>query len=744
MSTKRYRLISTLSAAIIVVAVLLCFCFISLDNIGDVFAFTTSNIASGAVDVGDILLEGYADRTDGKVFNGEAMQSLYAKLTGDAAKDTIDDVDALGTQTAAQIYAKNGNKDIVLTMDGQKWTVTHLTKDRSGNTIATLWLATSSETHKWNTWSANTPTAAYPSSMYSSSYIRANALNGGNGDSSGYIASNGATTLTPITQSATHKYAKLTMPSVKGSLTDFIVTPAQVAYQETENQNDGGTIGGVGYTLPNEAYGTPSGTVKWYNANMNYSTKNGYAEWKDDYIWLPSMTETGYSATYTGIWGLSINQRSNSTNSWARSGYYYDALGAYMLDSAGNSCSNTRVTNNYVVRPALHLNLDLAAERSGGVALVEPTDVTVEYKGSALTLDDVAAEQKSWFKPEQLSITFDSVIKDTGTYKVKAEIKPEIGLTFAGTPDTSAGESDTVRYFNFTVTKKKIGIKAELDSGGLPIVTLKNAGDVCTGDTPENGRAPSFGFTYTSSGGVTSDTLPTAVGTYTATAKMTNDCNYEIDTANSTLSVTFKIDKKSIDKPALSGQVTKLYSGVAQSFTLQGVTADVSLTLPDGVTYADGALNATNAGTYKIRVALADNGAATQWADGTSSAYELTVTITKRPLNITISVDTSSWTWKVGDTPTVTIVGDSLASDTTELHIYYCKNGSSVKYDLDAYKVITGKTRTIKMPVLDQGDYYIGVELFGDKQGNSNYEILAGTVTQTFKVLGNDITFTDA
>ncbi|MDE6549933.1 MAG: hypothetical protein K2M44_00290, partial [Clostridia bacterium] len=129
------------------------------------------------------------------------------------------------------------------------------------------------------------------------------------------------------------------------------------------------------------------------------------------------------------------------------------------------------------------------------------------------------------------------------------------------------------------------------------------------------------------------------------------------------------------------------------------------------------------------------------WADGTDSAYELTISITKRPLNITINAPLY---WKVGETPTVTIVGDSLAADTTELHIYYCKNGSSVKYDLDAYKVITGKTRTIVMPVLDQGDYYIGVELFGDKQGNSNYEILASTVTQTFKVLGNDITFTDA
>ncbi|MDE6550480.1 MAG: hypothetical protein K2M44_03170 [Clostridia bacterium] len=695
------------------------------------------------MDIGNILLDGYADRTDEKVFDGEAMQSLYAKLTGDAAKNTIDDVDALGTLTAAQIYAKNGNKDIVLTMDGQKWTVTHLTKDRSGNTIATLWLATASDTHQWSTWYGTKATVAYPSSMYSSSYIRANALNSGG---SGYAASNGTTTLTKIAKRTTHKYARLTMPKtdVKGSLTDFIVTPAQVAYQETENQNIGGTIGGLGYTLPNDAYGTPSGTVKWYT-NMNYSAKNGYSEWKDDYIWLPSITETGYNTSITGIWGLSNNQRSSTTYSWLRSSNEKYDNNSYSVGSAGNSSNYRPVTDSYAVRPALHLNLDLAAQYSGGVALAEPVDVTVEYKGTSLTLDDVAAEQKIWFNSDKISITYDSNIVDAGTYKVKAEIKEDFaadGLTFVGTPDADEGESDTIRYFNFIVTKKKIGITAALDSGGLPTVTLNNAGDVYSGDTLENGRAPSFGFTYTSSGGVTSDTLPTAVGTYTATAKIANDCNYEIDTDNSTLSVIFKIDKKSIVKPALSGQVTKPYSGVAQSFTLQGVTADVSLTLPGGMTYASGQLTATDAGVYNIQVALKDNGVATQWADGTDTAYELTVTITKKPLNITITAPSS---WKVGQTPTITIEGDSLAADTTELYIYYCKHGNVTKHDdINNNKVIEGKKRTIVMPALDQGDYYIGVELYGNRQGNSNYEILAGVKTHEFKVLGNDITFTDA
>ena len=272
--SRRYRYISVFVAAIIIVAVLLCCCFISFNNINDVFAFDSSNITSGAVDVGDILLEGYADRADGKVFNGDAMAALYEKLTGKTGAE-IGDVDALDTLTAAEIRVKNSNKDVVLTMDGQQWTVTHLTKDTSGNTIVTLWQASESTTHTWNPWYDGAPTHAYPCNMYSTSFVRADALNSGG---NGYVASKGATTLTKVAQKADHKYARLTMPSVKGSLTDFIVKPSAVAYQGNQNNNVGGTIGNIGYTLPNEAYGTPSGTVNWFNdngRNMDYSGKSG-------------------------------------------------------------------------------------------------------------------------------------------------------------------------------------------------------------------------------------------------------------------------------------------------------------------------------------------------------------------------------------------------------------------------------------------------------------------------------------
>ena len=66
--SRKYSLITGLSAAVVIVAILLCFCFVSFNNIKDVFAFTDETIVSGTVDVGNILLDGYADHADGKVF----------------------------------------------------------------------------------------------------------------------------------------------------------------------------------------------------------------------------------------------------------------------------------------------------------------------------------------------------------------------------------------------------------------------------------------------------------------------------------------------------------------------------------------------------------------------------------------------------------------------------------------------------------------------------------------------------
>ena len=54
--------------------------------------------------------------------------------------------------------------------------------------------------------------------------------------------------------------------------------------------------------------------------------------WSNDYLWLPSLVETGYNGI-TGIWNLSQNQRSNGMSSWLRSGNFTVANIVFALDT---------------------------------------------------------------------------------------------------------------------------------------------------------------------------------------------------------------------------------------------------------------------------------------------------------------------------------------------------------------------------------------------------------------------------
>ena len=158
-------------------------------------AYAAANPSSG-VRVGELLLSDYASRTDGLKFDGERLVDLFGYIANGSGRARLSDVAGKGVQTADDIRKRiDQNQDIVVAFGGQDWTVTHVTQDRDGNVIATLWLMSSSATSKWNNWEAHTPQSAYPGNMYSSSLIRAQALNSGG---SGYVATQGASTLTKI------------------------------------------------------------------------------------------------------------------------------------------------------------------------------------------------------------------------------------------------------------------------------------------------------------------------------------------------------------------------------------------------------------------------------------------------------------------------------------------------------------------------------------------------------------------
>lgn len=305
-----------------------------------------------------------------KTFNSAPVQRLLNVLAGKSGA-TINDLTTLSkdTMTASDISSKNG-EDLVVTLGGLTWHAVYLSQSKGGDVILTLWL-TSNEQEAWQVkgeeadsnklgalyglakgtatnlyglysdwaydWATDDPSYAYPSNMYGTSYIRVVTLNAG-----GQYALSGGGSLSAVqNQSEDNLFAEFTMS--KFGLTAFLVQPKDVAWQEDGQE----TVSrfGFSYSCPNENYssnipdnGTYNGKTYKFSSYKgdyyNYADKTGNANWSEDYLWLPSLSETGYSSTKIGIWETSQNQRKN-----------YDGSSTSFSVSAG--IGDTSVNKNY-------------------------------------------------------------------------------------------------------------------------------------------------------------------------------------------------------------------------------------------------------------------------------------------------------------------------------------------------------------------------------------------------------------
>ena len=242
--------------------------------------------------------------------------------------------------TAENIRTNNSSKDIVIKLGGLYWTITYISKSKLGDITATLWLADSSQlsnksvysntsnpatkqtfgssgTATWSSgWNSST-TSPYPSNMYGTSFMRAVVLNNG-----GAYATNNTTLSAEYEQKTDSVFSAFTVGSTPNDLAYYITTPSMMEWQE--NGESAKTDAGYSYNLPNDNWGVVVNTG-FYSSTYNYSNINSNTNnsaWKDDKLWLPSLSETGYSGTTTngGKWKLSNAQRSNATYSWLRSG----------------------------------------------------------------------------------------------------------------------------------------------------------------------------------------------------------------------------------------------------------------------------------------------------------------------------------------------------------------------------------------------------------------------------------------
>ena len=287
------------------------------------------------------------------------MQSLTSDGSGKLDQIVADISNSGGEITASELYNRN-NSSTYVTLGGIHWLVTYLGIDSNGNPYATLYRADADSTTSWFAGDESASgidggsNNSTPSNMYSRSYIRAVTLNAGGTyyDYGGYSSNSSATKT--ATQSTNNPYTLFTMSTY--GLTQHLIQPKYIPYQVN---SQGTSYHDIGYVLNNESLST-GGSYSGRNYATNSGTSTVYAEWGNDYVWLPSLSETGYNTSYTGIWQLSVAERYDSINNeaaWLRSAHQYDSFSAYGLIPSSASSATYNVRGSLAVRPSLHLKL---------------------------------------------------------------------------------------------------------------------------------------------------------------------------------------------------------------------------------------------------------------------------------------------------------------------------------------------------------------------------------------------------
>ena len=253
-------------------------------------------------------------------------------------------------------------------------------------------------------------------------------------------------------------------------LVNYLVTPNQVSWQL--GRQDSINLIGLGQFLNNDSL-----MFGGDYAGYDYSVINSelYADWGNDYIWLPSITEIGYDDTNDGMWELNIDERSNYDGintsvsdsispgfnntsstatyaySWSRSAYDFNSSYVYIVHPTGVSNRAYNVHNVRAVRPALHLNL---TEASNNMIKIAP-NVTVgelwDYETNSINESNASILAKYLSGDSNISL---STIDNMATVGTTAQNLSEIVL--------ASGVQNGINY-----SKKDAGDSIVVTLGGL-------------------------------------------------------------------------------------------------------------------------------------------------------------------------------------------------------------------------------------------------------------------------------------
>ena len=364
-----------------------------------------------------------SDAVNGGEFDFDNLKKLYAMLTGKNTA-TFNDVEKLGVKNSAYFrgLSTSDGKNLSIKFHGYHWTAVGLDRTRSGDVILTLWLTDYSEldsvyqTTQYSKYyfdpsdsknSSITSGDWWPSNVYSTSLLRTKALNIGGiclkSPTPAQYDKAGAT-FTYVEQDSNHPLAPFTMGKVvyPDSVTQYLATPAEVKYQEREIAPEGVN------NSPNDGYGEYSDADAWSSAvtavpysfykNLKFTGIGNtveYNSWKDDYLWAPSDSEVGRTASSVekDIWQMDTTGKTSgyddaTANSWNRSGGSHAGRAREILCAgtgalARGNTNGVETTGERTVRPAMHLNLTKAAFNAGGISFGnDDTTVSTSTDGS--------------------------------------------------------------------------------------------------------------------------------------------------------------------------------------------------------------------------------------------------------------------------------------------------------------------------------------------------------------------------
>ncbi|MDE7158109.1 MAG: hypothetical protein K2N74_00890, partial [Clostridiales bacterium] len=737
-------------------------------TVGTVFAFPKKeNDADAADAIGSLTLSDYETRTDGKIFDGDELKKVLKALNG-GTEATIADIEALSAKNSADIRSGNDGQNLTVTIAGKTWYAVYLA-NVGGKAVLTLWQTNVEFSAPYANYLNTAFTSTYPCSMYGMSKMRAAELNNGGL----YATTDDSTDV--WAQSSTHTYAKFTVSTVAGSLTNYILTPAEVPWQATVSNK---LHNSAPVNLNNDSYANMPNMPDSTGVGNNYQSKSGYSNWQGDKIWLAAQAEMGAQGGPYGFWQTDSIMQQGSY--WMRTA----ATGTSVANVHMQNASGKGANESYGVRAAFHLNLSKAVDDAA--YWVDPADVSVEYNGQTQTIEGLpltavngGTTLPDWYSLDAVKKITYSYVEDGTTYSDVSPIDARSYTANIALNDDYffKGSAPTVRDKNvtFKITKKKVAMMSpDVDSNGdpnpdVPIAmqdtSLPYANDLEADGVTYKATAPEFGLQYKSASGSTwSTTKPTAAGTYYARPyiKNPNTCNYEIDyttncetqfTKTKTPIAIPKFTNSTLAASAISGTTTTVeYSGGWQEFDLINDTANNALTgvtvsgRSGNLTFQSGKYRVRAVGTYTATLQLADGGQATQWADAatdTSATRTVTIKVEKKKLTVTFDDDTTTqWQSGAKDNVKATVSGivddGNGAYENVQLKVTSTKQGGTpivvpssdivqndadidVTVDLDGYEA--------------DKSYTVSVELAAGNTVNLNYEIDVNASSFNFFIL---------